>query len=103
MNFETTNLEDTITSGGLFHVEIEGWECVLGFCLNKDEEDKIVYVIINKKVVPKEMFKIIFDTAMSLIGYSKKYGEYEVRFYYDEDFKITKLDEQNTSSCGHSH
>lgn len=102
MNFETTNLEDTIASGGLFHIEIEGWECILGFCLNKDKEDKIVYVIINK-VVSKEMFKIIFDTAVDLIGYSKKYEEYEVRFYHDEDFKITKLDEQDTSSCGHSH
>ena len=102
MNFETTNLEDTITSGGLFHIEIEGWECVLGFCLNKDNEDKFVYVIINK-VVPENMIKLVFDTAIDLIKYSKKYSDYSVKFYYDEDFKTTKLNEQDISSSGYSH
>lgn len=93
MNLEKTNLNDTIISGDrLFHIEIEGWECDLGFCINKDKEDNIIYVVINKDV-PKDMMSIVIDTACNLIRYSEIYSKYNVMFYLDEDFKITKLNE----------
>ena len=49
------------------------------------------------------MIKLVFDTAIDLIKYSKKYSDYSVKFYYDEDFKTTKLNEQDISSSGYSH
>ena len=97
MNFKLINLEDTLTSGGLFHIDIEEWKCALGFCLNKEKEDKIVYVIINR-VVPEELINMVFSTAVDLIKYSENFSDYKIKFYYDEDFKITKLYEQD-SSC----
>jgi len=90
MNLEKTNLNNTLTAGDhLFHIEIEGWKCDLGFCL----DNKTIYVIMNNTTDDLEYKKVVMEAALNLIQQAGIYSDYDVRFYYDENFKITKLDE----------
>ncbi len=40
-----------------------------------------------------EYKKVVMEAALNLIQQAGIYSDYDVRFYYDENFKITKLDE----------
>lgn len=94
MNLEKISLRDNTTQGDrLFRIEIEGWKCALGFCLDKEkEEEKDLYVIIDTEI-PERMKSIVLEAVMKEINYSD-YSSYSVKFYYDFDFKTTNLNNE---------